>query len=233
MQWKELEGIIHDHSKALKSEQVEEISSELLKDLGNGDKPLQAAKIAYVLALLQLRTQFPNAEKCLQFIQHLKTILDHEVQDAELSESEHSLAHLVYVRKLAEHYYHHLMMLAEGHQEGKIVAELKTLRRKNHIQLLKLQTSSNPFWRQERNVIRKAMRSHYLFTALIFSIALFFAWDTFWSLMDYGMAQMIYSEYPVEAVSTIVQKVLLLLFSLSFVWGFVSYQRGHSTEEAA
>jgi len=231
MQWKELEQHIHDNYAVIPEAEVEKISTELLKNLEEDVTPLQAAKIAYALVLLQLKSDSMDEKKALQFAEHLVTILRHEIRETESNESDRSVAHLLYVRKLAEHYFHHLMVVAELMEADMIVEKLGKYRLKNHERLLTLQRSNQSLWQREQKVIKRAIRKYYLLAAFLLATALYFTWTTFWSLMDAAVGHWIYSEYSAASVGELIQQVLLLGFSACFVWGFVKYQQGSAEEE--
>ena len=224
MDWKALEALVHDHSEALDPEQVQALSSELLSSISSETKPLQAVKAAYVLVLLQLRSQKPSQEKATQFLLYMDTILQHEIRETAMSEKESAPTHLLYVRKLAEHYFHHLLMVAEMSRAKKLMKKIQSLRNTNHSELLKIQNPLQSFWRKEQKLIQRAVQKHYLFAGFLLSIALYFAWTTFWELSDFAMSQWVYTEYSADSISFLMREGLLLIFSLSFVWAFARYQ---------
>ncbi|MGE3278312.1 MAG: hypothetical protein AB7J40_00670 [Candidatus Altimarinota bacterium] len=224
MDWKELEALVHDHSETLEPEQVQALSSELLSNVSSDTKPLQAAKVAYVLVLLQLRMEHADQEKAQQFLQYLTTILQHEIRETELSTKESAQTHLVYVRKIAEHYLHHLLMEAERVKAKKFMKQLQKLRHENHDALLKIQNPLLSFWRKEQKMISRAVSKHYVFAGFLLSIALYFSWTSFWELSDFAMSQWIYTEYTADSISFLMREGLLLIFAASFVWGFARYQ---------
>lgn len=231
MHWKDLEEIIHDNAVLLKEEQVESLSTKLLKELKEGTKPLQAARIGYALVLLQLKTDPVNEKSALQFFKHLVQILKHEIQVTEGSSEDHSSSHLIYVRKLAEQYFHHLMLIAELKGADRLVKKVHALRRKNHEKLLKLQRSTQTFWKREEQLIQKTLKEHYLFAGFLLAIALYFAWSSFWTLSDTALAHWVYSEYGSAQFGDLLQNVFLLLFSLTVIAGFVSYQKQEARED--
>jgi len=231
MHWKELEKIIHDNHDDISKQDAEEFSQKLLASIAEDTQPLQAAKAAYALILLQLKQKQPQKEKALQFVKHLRTILKHEISETEISRAKNAQAHLVYVRKLAEQYFHHLMVIAEIKDAKKVLKALHTLRKSNHMKLLKLQKTTHSFWHHEQKLIKDSLKHHYLFVGFLFSIALYFAWTSFWSLADTVFSHWIYSEYSAISLTQTIQNVLLLLFSLSFIKGFISYQGAVQREE--
>lgn len=224
MDWKTLESLVHDHSEVLEPERVQALSNELLSSVTTETKPLHAVKVAYVLALLQLRLPKPDQSKALQFLLYLENILKHEIQQIENSKDEKSQHQLIYVRKLAEQYLHHLLLAAEMAEAKKIAKKIQSLRKHNHDELLKIQNPLHGFWKKEQKLIQRAIGKHYLFVGFLLSIALFFSWTTFWEISDFAMSQWVYTEYSVDSVSFLMREGLLLLFSLGFVWAFVKYQ---------
>ena len=224
MKWNAIEALIHENYRNLNKKELESISAELLTGITDGMNPLAAAKIAYVLTLLQLKSMPVNERKALHFLENLRAIIKHELEVAELSREKNASVHLLYVRKLAEHYLHHLMILAELRDAKDVQAKLKALRKKNHERLLELQPSGGSFYNKERQLIKRTIRKHYLFSGFLFSIALYFSWISFWSLFDFVFARWVYSEFNSEIVYQLTQKSLLFLFALSFIWGFIKYQ---------
>ena len=231
MNWKDLEAIISDHQSSVRKAEAERLSTQLLENLQADTQPLQAARAAYALCLLQLKQRYPEEAKVKQFVEYLRKILKHEIQEAEISQDEHADAHLLYVRKLAEHYFHHLMMLCESKNLSKALHRLHQLRTSNHVKLLQLQRSTTSFWQKEQQIIKKTLKNHYLFVGFLFAIAVYFAWSSFWSLADAAFNHWIYSTYSAEQLGTLVQQAFLLLFSVSFIGGFVSYQGSMKKEE--
>lgn len=230
MEWQQLEGLIHDNDTLLKQSEIEQHSTDILKSLNNDAEPLQAAKMAYVLALLQLKAKKMNQEKVLQFLDHMRQILKHEFITTEARSDEKANAHLLYIRKLAEHYLHHLLVLAEMRKADRVAYKVQKLRRSNHDNLLQLQRGHQVFWKRERQLIKKSLTKHYLFTGFLLSIALYFSWTTFWNLSDFVVSQWVYSEHSAESVATIIRQGLLLTFSISFVVAFVKYQQSPQLE---
>jgi len=225
MDWKTLDELIQDNYSLIGADRAEEVSKELLQALNDGTtKPLQAAKVAYVLTLLQLKQEIVDQTKALQFLSYLDTILTHEISTAESDSSSQATGHLVYVRKLSEHYFHHLMVVAEFHSAKKVLKKLQSLRLKNHDALLSLQKAGSGLWHREVQKINRLFRKHYVFAGLLVTCSVFFAWTSFWDLSDFAMMQWVYSEYSVDSVSGLAHEALLLLFSLSIIGGFVAYQ---------
>lgn len=234
MDWKVLESLIHDHTERLESEKVQALSTELLTSVATETKPLQAAKVAYALVLLQLKSQSPDQEKAAQFIQYLETILNHEIRETEVSAKESATTHLVYIRKLAEHYFHHLQMVAEASGQKKLLKKLQKLRTENHDALLKIQNPLQSFWRKEQRMIRRAVCKHYLLAGFLLSVALYFSWTTFWELSDFALSQWIYTEFSADSLSFLIREGLLLIFSVAFIGAFLKYQgNGEEEEESA
>lgn len=233
MNWKDLESIISDPQVTVRKAEAEQISAELLESLQDDTKPLQAARVAYTLCLLQLKQRYPEEAKVKRFLEYLRKILKHEIQETELSKDEHAEAHLHYVRKLAEHYFHHLMLLCETKNLPESLQRLHKLRKSNHVKLLQLQRSTTGFWQKEQKIIKKTLKNHYLFVGFLLSIALFFAWNSFWSLADMAFNHWIYSTYSSDQLSMILKQAFLLLFSMSFVAGFVGYQRSVIADDEA
>lgn len=219
-----LSQIIHDNYTSFDKKAVEEISQDLLGNLNQNAKPLEAARIAYALALLQLKSEHPNEAKALRFIDNLKTILKHEIGEAEDSSDEKAGAHLIYVRKLAEQYFHHLMLFAEKNRTKKAIKKLSALRKMNHDNILSIQKTPSILVQMEQKKIEKLFRNHFIFTGMLFIIALYLAWSTFWGLMDFVMSSWVYSEFNSSIIFALSQKALLLIFSISFIFGFVKYQ---------
>jgi hypothetical protein len=226
MDWKTLESLVHDHSEVLAPERVQELSNELLSSVSTETKPLQAVKVAYVLVLLQLRLEKPDQSKAVQFLDYLENILQHEIQQSEEKQhqNEPSRAHLIYVRKLTEHYFHHLLMSAELAEAKKVSKKIHAFRKKNHDELMKIQNPLHSFWKKEQKLIQRAVSKHYLFAGFLLSIALYFSWTTFWELSDFAMSQWVYTEYSADSISFLMREGLLLIFSISFVGAFVRYQ---------
>lgn len=225
MDWKTLDSVIQDHYSTLSDEQVERLSKELLEALNNTEtKPLQALKVAYVLALLQLKKAQSDKTKALQFANYFETILRHEIQTTELHPSEHAPAHLLYVRKLAEHYLHHLLMVSEFSQSKNVMKKLHAIRMSNHSALLNLQQTGAGLWRQEERRIQHYFRKHYLFFGLLLTFALYFSWMSFWELSDAIVMQWAYSEFSADSISYLIKDALLLIFSTGMVWAFIRYQ---------
>jgi len=234
MDWKVLESLIHDHSEQLEPEQVQALSTELLTSVASETKPLQAAKVAYVLVLLQLKSQSPDQDKAAQFLQYLETIVKHEIRETEVSPKESAARHLVYIRKLTEHYLHHLQMVAEAVGQKKLLKKLQHFRRENHAALLKIQNPLQSFWRKEQRMIRKAVCRHYLLAGFLLSVALYFSWTTFWELSDFALSQWIYTEFSADSLSFLIREGLLLVFSVAFIGAFLKYQgSGEEEEESA
>lgn len=230
MDWKALDSVIQDHYSTLSDEQVESLSKELLEALNDkGTQPLQALKVSYVLALLQLKKSQADKVKALQFANYFETIFQHEIQTTEQHPSDRAPAHLLYVRKLAEHYLHHLMMVSEWSQAKNVTKKLHALRMKNHGALLSLQQTDASLWKKEERRIQNFFRRHYLFFGLLLTFALYFTWTSFWELSDTLMMQWVYSEYSVDSVGFLIRNSLLLFFSAGTVWAFVRYQ--NATEE--
>lgn len=230
MDWKTLESLVHENHDNLEPEKVQALSAELLTNISADTKPLLAAKAAYILVLLQLRSKTPEHDKALQFLNYLETILKHEIQAAELNKEENAMSNLVYIRKLAEHYFHHLLMVAEMVESKDVLKKIHDLRKDNHSALLKIQNPLHSFWRKEQKMIKGAIRKHYLFAGFLLSIALYFSWTTFWELSDFAMSQWLYTEYSADSVSFLLREGMLLIFSISFVWAFVRYQGSEERE---
>lgn len=231
MDWKALESLIHDHSESLDQEQVQALSAELLTSVASETKPLQAAKVAYVLVLLQLKSKTPDQAKASQFVQYLETILRHEIRETEISDKETAPAHLIYIRKLTEHYLHHLLMVSEAVGQKQIMKKIQKLRNENHDELLRIQNPLHSFWKKEQRMIKRSVGKHYLLAGFLLSIALYFSWTTFWGLSDFALSQWIYTEFSADSMSFLIRESLLLVFSLAFVGAFVKYQ-GAAEEEA-
>lgn len=230
MDWKALDSVIQDHYSTLSDKQVETLSKELLEALNDkGTKPLQALKVSYVLALLQLKKIHADKVKALQFANYFETIFQHEIQTTEQHPSAQAPAHLLYVRKLGEHYLHHLMMVSELSQAKSVTKKLHALRMKNHGALLNLKQTDSSLWKKEERRIQSYFRKHYLFFGLLISFALYFTWTSFWELSDTIMMQWVYSEFSVDSIGFLVRNSLLLFFSAGMVWAFVRYQS--ATEE--
>lgn len=230
MDWKILESLVHEHAQKLDAEKVQALSSELLTSVSEGTKPLHAAKVAYVCALLQLKLHEPDENKAEQFVQYLENILEHETHETSVSEDEHASAHLVYIRKLAEQYYHHLLLVAEMVGAKKLMKHIHSRRQKNHDELLKIQNPLHSFWRKEQKLITRAILKHYVFAGFLLSVAMYFSWTTFWELSDFAMAQWIYTEYTADSLSFLIREGLLLVFSCAFIWAFVNYQGREEAE---
>ncbi len=226
MEWKALERITHHHYDLIPESEVEELSSQLLRMIHNDStEPLEAAKIAYTLVLVQLKREKPNLEKAKKFFTMLTKILKHEIQETELHPHENAEGHLLYVRKLAEHYFHHMMVVSELRECHGLTRSIHRLRRQNHEKLIKLQRSHETFWNREQQIIRSTLQSHYVFFGALFAMALFFSWNSFWSISDFAMAQWVFSEVSAEQVGALVQQAMMLVFSLGFLWFFSSYQK--------
>jgi len=226
MHWQLLEDLIHDHQLRLTKGEVERRSTELLQSLDQETKALHGAKIAYTLALLQLKAKQLNQSKVLQFTDHLRKILKHEINMAELKNNKEGDQELIHVRKLAEHYFHHLLVMAKVREAKKVIHMLRKILRKNHAALLKLHKTVGMFWKQEQDLIQKTVKKHYLFAGFLLAIALYFAWTTFWGLTDFVLEQWVYSEFNAETLASLIQQAMLLLFSISFIWAFARYQSG-------
>jgi hypothetical protein len=232
MDWKTLDSLIQDHYSTLSPTQVETVSKELLEALNDKNtKPLQALKVAYILTLLQLKLSEPDKAKAAQFTRHFETILQHEIETTEMNPAEQAPAHLLYVRKLAEHYLHHLMMVAELSDSKLVMKKLQTIRLKNHQALLNAQGSGAGLWEKEQRHIAGYFRKHYLFFGLLLTFALYFSWTSFWHLSDFAMNQWVYSEFDISSVSFMIRDSLLLIFSASMIWAFIGYQKDISAEE--
>lgn len=230
MDWKTLEELTHERNP-LPEQQVEDISRELLGSIANDTKPLQAAKIAYTLCLLQLRAKHPDQEKALQFLAYFQKITAHEIAESEKAVDEAGTAHLLYVRKLIEHYLHHLHVTAVLAKAKKFTKQVQTMRRDNHDALLQIQQQHRVLWKKERSLIRKGLQRNYLFAGFLFALSLYFAWTSFWQLSDFAMAQWVFSEWSSDALSIVVRDAVLFVFSLSVALAFVGYQRASAVDE--
>lgn len=231
MHWQSLENIIHDHEARMSKAEVEKISSEILESLDNESQPLHAARMAYALTLLQLKQKKVNIAKAAVFFDNLCQILKHEIKMAEADLSEAAETHLVYVRKLAEQYFHHLSLLAENRGEDMLLERIHAFRKSNHEKLMRKELAHHTFREREQRFIQKIIKRHYLFVGFLFAIALYFSWTTFWGMMDFAVAQWVFSEFTAEHAATLVQQAFLLLFSVSFVWAFVKYQKNPAIQE--
>lgn len=230
MHWQHLESLVHDNSARYKAAELENYSSEILSSLKDDSEPLQAARMAYVLTLIQLKADQISHKKTLQFFDHLCTILKHEIS---VSESDGKEAHTVYVRKLAEQYFHHLALVAEDRGVEMIAEKIHAFRRSNHEKLMRKEYAHHTFRHREERFIQSIIKKHYLFVGFLFALALYFSWTTFWGMMDFAMARWVFSEFTAQQAVTLIQQAFLLLFSLSFVWAFVKYQKHPSLGEEA
>jgi len=225
MHWKELESLIHDNYSSLANKKVDEISKQLLGDLTNADNPLQAAKTAYVLALLQLKAEKPSEIKCIQFIVYMQTIVEHEIKETKVSRQKNAPAHLQYIYKLVDQYLHHLITIADIKNCNDSLYKLTTLRKKFHRQMFKLKKADKTYWQLEQRKIKNFLRRHIWFSNFVLVASLYFAWTSFWSLSDYLLNHWIYSQYTLESVFDIASKSLLLVFAASVLWAFLKYQK--------
>lgn len=230
MDWKTLEELTHENNP-LPEQRIEEISRELLGSIAQETKPLQAAKIAYTLCLLQLRAKEPQQEKALQFLAYFQKITAHEIAESEKAVDEAGTAHLLYVRKLVEHYLHHLHVTAALAKTKKFMKQVTSLRRDNHDALLQLQQQHRVLWKKERSLIRKSLQKNYLFAGFLFALSLYFAWTSFWQLSDFAMAQWVFSEWSSDTLSVVVRDAVLFVFSFSVALAFVGYQKTTISEE--
>lgn len=230
MDWKTLEELTHERNP-LPEQQIEEISRELLGSIAHETKPLQAAKIAYTLCLLQLRATSLQEEKALQFLAYFQKITSHEITESEKAGDEAGTAHLLYVHKLVEHYLHHLHVTAALVKAKKFVRHVQALRRNNHDASLQLRQQHQVLWKKERALIRKGFQRNYLFAGFLFALSLYFAWTSFWQLSDFAMAQWVFSEWSSDSISFLIRDATLFVFSLSVALAFVKYQTFKVGEE--
>ncbi len=228
MHWQDFESHIHDNSVRYTQTEADKLSAEILKSLSNDSKPMQAARMAYSLTLIQLKTKKVSTQKTLQFFNHLCQILKHEIS---MSEAEGNEAHTVYVRKLAEQYFHHLSLLAEDRDEDMLNERIHAFRKSNHEKLMRKEYAHHTFRDREERFIQSIIKKHYLFVGFLFAIALYFSWTTFWGMMDFAMAQWVFSEFTADHAAMLVQQAFLLLFSVSFVWAFVKYQKNPALQQ--
>jgi hypothetical protein len=202
-----------------------------LGSIANDTKPLQVAKIAYTLCLLQLRAKYPDQEKALQFLAYFQKITAHEIAESEKTVDEAGTAHLLYVRKLIEHYLHHLHVTAALAKAKKFIKQVQVLRRDNHDALLHIQQQHHVLWKKERTLIRKGLQKNYLFAGFLFALSLYFAWTSFWQLSDFAMAQWVFSEWSGDSLAIVIRDATLFVFSFSVALAFVKYQTLRAGEE--
>lgn len=225
MNWSSVENLVHDNYSLLEKEQVLSVSEQLLSSVDDATKPLQAARITYLLILLELKNKEMVEDKALLYLDNLNKILKHEAQETEISQHEHAEAHLRYVLKLADQYLHHIAVLAEIMDAERITKRAQRLRKHNHEQLMLVQHPAEGFWRKEQALIKRAIRKHYLFMGFLFALSLFFAWNSLWNLADVAIAEWVLQINRDQDLSQIVQNSLLLTFSLCYIAAFTRYQR--------
>jgi transcriptional regulator CtsR len=228
MHWQDLESHIHDNSARYTQTQMEKLSAEILESLKDNSKPMQAARMAYVLTLIQLKAKKVSTKRSLKFFNHLCQILKHEIS---VSEANGSAAQTVYARKLSEQYFHHLSLIADDREQDMLAERIHAFRKSNHEKLMRKEFAHHTFREREERFIQSIIKKHYLFVGFLFAIALYFSWTTFWSMMDFAMAQWVFSEFTTEHAVKLIQQAFLLLFSMSFVWAFVKYQKNPSLQE--
>jgi hypothetical protein len=232
MHWQSFESLIHDNSARYKQSEVEKLSADILASLKDDSKPMQAARMAYVLTLIQLKAKKVETKRAVKFFSHLCQILKHEIS---VSEADGNEAHTVYVRKLSEQYFHHLSLIAEERDQDMLTERIHAFRKSNHEKLMRKEYAHHTFRDREERFIQSIIKKHYLFAGFLLAIALYFSWTTFWAMMDFAVAQWVFSEFTAEHAATLVQQAFLLLFSMSFIFAFVKYQSNPALaqEEAA
>jgi len=225
MNWQAIEDLVDDNSTRLSKDEVVRWSEQLLSSVDESTKPLRAARVTYLMSILELRNEDCQEDKVLHYLSNLEEIFAHVVTDAEYSREEGSQAHLLYLRKLMEQYYHHLAVLADQVGANRVYQRTKRYRMRNHSAFMELQPSSNPFLRREQQLIKGALRGHYMWAGFLFAIAVYFAWSSVLNLTDVAMAKVFAQQVTKEGLMDMIQQVLLLGFSLSFIWAFARYQK--------
>ncbi|MDF2378654.1 MAG: hypothetical protein P1V18_00325 [Candidatus Gracilibacteria bacterium] len=234
MNWHSIENLVNDNYSLLEKEQVLSVSEQLLSSVDDNTSPLQAARMTYLMVLLELKSKDTDEEKALHYIGNLTKILKHEITETEYSENEGAQGHLLYVRKLSEHYFHHIALLADKAKADRVYARIKRFRIKNHQRTLDLQPSLSGFRKKEEKLIKKTIQKHYVFMGFLFAIALFFAWNSIWNLTDFAVAKWVTHKSSTETLNGMIQQGLMLTFSMSFIWAFSKYQKAEpmAVEEA-
>lgn len=233
MNWHAVENLVNDNYSSLNKEQVMAVSEQILTSVDEETSPLQAARMTYLMVLLELKNKEMNEEKAVNYIENLTKILKHEITETEYSDKEGAQEHLLYVRKLSEHYFHHIALMADKVKADKVYSRIKRYRIKNHQRILDMQPSLDSFRKKEQKMIKKTLQSHYIFAGFLFAIALFFAWNSLWNLTDYAIAQWVTQKATSRSLNEAIQQGLLLTFSFSFIWAFAKYQKAEPVSDEA
>ncbi len=220
MHWKIVEGIIHDHSSHYCKDEVVAKEEALLKEITDNTLPLFAAKVAYALALVYLKAEETNVEKIERYVSHLKSILDHEIESArELGPNEMSLRTL-YLRKLSEHLFHHLHLIALDRGIMMVIPEIERIRGVNHEELLKIQNHDDILRAQEESLLETVLGKSVFVAGLFIAAGMFFAWSSGTELMQYASANVLMTEPPAVKIPKMIEAVVLFVFSLGIIWSF-------------
>lgn len=224
MHWKDLENVLHDSRMTIPEEDVHRTTYVLLNELEESARALQGAKMAYLLALIHLKNERPELSRALSYIDHLDRLMQQEIEEYEPFYNDEAQAHVLLVRKLADQYLHHLMIVSDLRGHHDVLKKLAPIRSKNHQELLELHGISNALKEREQNLIAKAFQNHSVFAGFLVALSVFFGWTAITNLSDYALASYLYTD--AKQTTSIWYYALLLIFSGSFLWGFVYYQRG-------
>lgn len=224
MEWKSLDTVINDTETVIAAPDVQTISQNLLSELQDGTDPLHAAKIAYTLALLALKSEDRKAEEAIKYIEYLNTLISHIVEVLELNNKRN---HLVYVRSLADHWFEHLLMMASFMEEMDVITLLQSLRNKNHEKLLSLKNFDDKASGHEKRRLKKAIRRHAIFAGFFLAFSLFIGINSFYQIVNFAIAKINDSATPAspELFGSIPQQFLLFVFSFAVIIGVWRYLR--------
>lgn len=225
MNWKTLETIVNDSGAKLPEENVARISAVLEKEIHQDSKPLEAAKIAYALAIVALRKEVVIEKDVLRYVDFLSQTIDHEISEIECLEKEGSSYRIVSLRKQAEHEYHHLMVLADGRNAKQVVKTLIRLRRKNYESMLKNLHLDRTLLSREKRFLKRTLRKHAIATGILVSLALYFGLNAFFALSDYAVASWALSTIS-QKPSQLFSQILMVFFSGAVLWLLTQSQRG-------